>query len=32
VLRVGLYFHVLALLKLMPLPDFINQLYSNHFN
>jgi hypothetical protein len=30
-LRVNPYFQVLALLKLMPLLAFINQLYSNHF-
>jgi hypothetical protein len=30
-LRVNPYFQVLALLKLMTLLAFINQLYSNHF-
>jgi hypothetical protein len=31
-LRVDPYFQVLALLKLIALLAFINQLYSNHFN
>jgi hypothetical protein len=31
-LRVDPYFQVLALLKLMTLLAFVNQLYSNHFN
>jgi hypothetical protein len=31
-LRVDPYFHVLALLKLMTLLAFVNQLHSNHFN
>jgi hypothetical protein len=31
-LRVDPYFQALALLKLMSLLTFINQLYSNHYN
>jgi hypothetical protein len=31
-LRVDPYFQVLALLKLMALLAFVNQLYSKHFN
>jgi hypothetical protein len=31
-LRVDLYFHNSALIKLIPLLAFVNQLYSNHYN